>query len=414
MINIQNLIEGYTLTTGIGVCVYDRNYQIYDNKSGVEKNICAYCPKNQKNASEDESELCCNMHINAIRESINTGGIHIYPCEMGLMFWVSPIFSDGRFSGALRGAAFVDSDTKAAQEITEEFTELLKTMQSEDSSKIQALAEVLFLCAASLSAGIEDQHELIMRRTEQQRDITEKIKELEIIHSDGSSPVYPVEKERQLVAALRRGDAASAADYLNDLLAVLFFSNKNNFENIQLCAIELAVLISRVDVDSGQEGISAPQISSTYIKQIKKSKAFEELADVLHTVSKQTAGIIASYQGIPHAAAMRRAERYIHQNFTRKISLSEIAAVAGLSAPYFSTIFKEEMGENLSRYLNCLRVDKAAHMLLETNFSLSDIASACCFEDQSWFSKIFKSYTGISPGKFRSQGGAVNRYIADD
>jgi AraC-like DNA-binding protein len=85
--------------------------------------------------------------------------------------------------------------------------------------------------------------------------------------------------------------------------------------------------------------------------------------------------------------------------------LREIAKIAGLSPPYFSTIFKDEMGENLSRYINRLRVEKSIKMLLETDFSMSDISTECCFQDQSWFSKIFKSFTGISPGKYRNQGG---------
>jgi AraC-like DNA-binding protein len=117
------------------------------------------------------------------------------------------------------------------------------------------------------------------------------------------------------------------------------------------------------------------------------------------------AGQIFSFQGVRHASALRKAERYIWENYTRKISLQEIANASGLSAPYFSTIFKEEMGENLSGYLNRLRVEKASRLLTETDLSLSEIAGACGFEDQSWFSKIFKSYTGQSPGKYRNQGG---------
>jgi AraC-like DNA-binding protein len=46
--------------------------------------------------------------------------------------------------------------------------------------------------------------------------------------------------------------------------------------------------------------------------------------------------------------------------------------------------------------------------------SISDIASACGFEDQSWFSKIFKSFTGISPGKFRDQGGGSVSEIPEE
>jgi AraC-like DNA-binding protein len=58
-------------------------------------------------------------------------------------------------------------------------------------------------------------------------------------------------------------------------------------------------------------------------------------------------------------------------------------------------------------------VEKASKMLLETNFTLSEISSLCCFEDQSWFSKIFKSFTGISPGKYRSQGGTMVQEISE-
>jgi transcriptional regulator GlxA family with amidase domain len=43
-------------------------------------------------------------------------------------------------------------------------------------------------------------------------------------------------------------------------------------------------------------------------------------------------------------------------------------------------------------------------MLTETNLSISEIASACGFEDQSWFSKIFKSFTGTTPGKYHDRG----------
>jgi AraC-like DNA-binding protein len=128
---------------------------------------------------------------------------------------------------------------------------------------------------------------------------------------------------------------------------------------------------------------------------------------MLHIIVERMSAQIFSFQGMCHASVLRRAERFIWDNYTRKISLQEIAAAAGLSAPYFSTIFKEEMGENLSSYLNRLRVEKARHMLAETDLTLSEIASSCGFEDQSWFSKIFKSFTGISPGKYRGNCGDV-------
>jgi YesN/AraC family two-component response regulator len=156
------------------------------------------------------------------------------------------------------------------------------------------------------------------------------------------------------------------------------------------------------------------ELNNFNLKMIQEAKTIEDITDVLHLVVDRISDNISSFNGIPHAAALRKAENFIMQNYTRKISLKEIADIAGLSPPYFSTIFKEEMGENLSKYLNRQRVKKASSLLLETEISLAEIAALCCFEDQSWFSKIFKAYTGISPGKYRNQGGGTIRSIGGD
>ena len=113
---------------------------------------------------------------------------------------------------------------------------------------------------------------------------------------------------------------------------------------------------------------------------------------------------IFSFRGMRHSSVLRKAQRFIWGNYSRKINLEEISKASGLSAPYFSTIFNEEMGEKLSRYLNRLRVEKAAVLLTETNKPMNLIAELCGFEDQSWFSKVFKSFTGVNPGRYREAG----------
>jgi YesN/AraC family two-component response regulator len=154
------------------------------------------------------------------------------------------------------------------------------------------------------------------------------------------------------------------------------------------------------------------EANNVYLKKISDSLTVEELSANLYRIIERMAGKIFSFQGLRHASALRKAERFIWKNYTRKVSLEEIASASGLSAPYFSTIFREEMGEYLSTYLNRLRVEKACTMLIETNATLNEVSESCGFEDQSWFSKIFKSYTGHSPGKFREQGG-INAYPED-
>ena len=435
----RKVMAVYMQSTGSTVCIYDCNcLPLKENgDSGIEQNICKFCkggdsesavgdykaqPETKQAANGRGKNLPCReLHVNAIRESSRRGGTHIYKCSLGLMFWTSPIYSEGRFSCAVRGSGYLDENANAEDFAAkcngavspDEFERRVSAFPKGDTEKIESLAEMLLLCAESLSSGSEDYHEILRRRSEQQRVLSTLIAELKAKYPEGSIlPGYPLEKERLLIAALRRGSSAEAIKVLNDLLAVLIFSNQNHFRHIQLRALELVVLLSRLGNNSG--GSAAMETGARCLKRIQEAKTIEELTDILHNTVESIAAQISSFQGIPHAVALRKADRYIRENFSRKISLQEIATISGLSAPYFSTIFKEEMGENLSKYLNRLRVEKAGKLLLETDMSLSEIAGACCFEDQSWFSKIFKNFTGLSPGRYRSQGGGIIQEISEN
>jgi AraC-like DNA-binding protein/ligand-binding sensor protein len=414
----QKVVSLYTRATGSNVQIFDENFrpceadsESADKMSGIEQSVCLYCTCANRNGGAH----CREAHVNAMREAGRNGKPCIYQCELGLLFWVSPIFSEGKFSGALRGSGYISGSVDSSMSLqkcngaipAEEFTRRVAALPSGDTEKIQSLAEMLQLCAESLSTGRENYHELLRLRSEQQASLSALIEELKTKYPQGSSiPGYPLDTERQLIAALHRGDKKETEKLLNELLAMLIFSNPDNFRNIQLRALELAILLTRAGINSGSN--TAMENNAHYLKQIQEAKAIEEITGTLHGIMENVSGQITSFQGIPHALAMRKAEAYIRENLTRKISLREIAKIAGLSAPYFSTIFKEEMGENLSRYINRLRVEKASKMLIETNVSLSEISSECCFQDQSWFSKIFKSFTGISPGKYRNQGGNLS------
>jgi len=403
----RKVVSVYVRATGSAVQIYSDSFQPVkiDDEPGIEQNICCHC---------NNSAGCHEMHINAIQKSCKRGKPNIYQCDLGLMFWACPIYSDGEFSGALLGSGFLgdsaDSSVWAAavkdsESIApDEFKRRISALPIADAGKIRSLAEILLLCTESLSVGNENYHELFRLRAEQQAALSILIENLRKKYPEGSAlPGYPLEKECQLITSLHRGDKTESEKLLNEILAVLIFNNPNNFRYIQFRVLELAVLITRTGINP--TSTISMESNVRCLKQIQESKTVEELAGTLHGIVENIAGQIASFQGIPHALAMRKAETFIRENLTRKISLREISKVAGLSAPYFSTIFKEEMGENLSRYINRLRVEKASKMILETDLSLSEISSACCFEDQSWFSKIFKAFTGISPGKYRNQGG---------
>ena len=339
-------------------------------------NFCSVC----KNCSAGtaKKKTCLNMHIEAVNEARRLGGVYIYVCPDGFAFWTSPFYSGERFAGALLSGGVQGSE--------------------KNHNKVKALAQMMLICADQIS-GMS----FVQKNIPNSLTPTESRRTADISNSENST--YPMDMERMLLANLRRGDNIEAKKILVNLLNTLHEEIKGNFEAFRLKAMELAVLLSRTALDSKDiKNETILDINNRYLKKIEQSTNLQEITEILSVITELMSGKIFSFHGVRHFSALRKAERYIWENYTRKISLQEIAEASGLSAPYFSTIFKQEMGENLSNYLNRLRVEKAASMLVNTNLPISGIASACGFEDQSWFSKIFKSYTSLTPGKFREQG----------
>lgn len=77
-----------------------------------------------------------------------------------------------------------------------------------------------------------------------------------------------------------------------------------------------------------------------------------------------------------------------------------------LSPAYFSRLFKEETGESFTVYLNRVRIERSKELLLHQNLRLADIAQLVGFEDQSYFTKVFKKIVGMPPLRYRALTGA--------
>jgi YesN/AraC family two-component response regulator len=346
---------------------------------------CKHCAR--KNDEAMGKNTCSLLHIKAIEEARRLGGSYIYVCSDGFVFWTSPFYSGERFAGALLSGGVVKSE--------------------ENSDKVKALAQMMLICADQISGLSFVQKNITPRLTVPRQELRLQAQESGAVKEKNhkAQNAYPMDMERRLLASLRRGDNIEARKILVDLLNTLHRDTKENFPVFRLKAMELAVLLSRAVSDPKDIKNDVDlDTNNRYLIKIEESSTLQEITEILSIITERMSGKIFSFHGVRHFSALRKAERYIWENYTRKISLKEIAHASGLSAPYFSTIFKEEMGENLSNYLNRLRVEKAAVMLATTNLPISGVAAACGFEDQSWFSKIFKNNTGFTPAKYREQG----------
>ncbi|MCP4023389.1 MAG: AraC family transcriptional regulator [Desulfobacteraceae bacterium] len=91
---------------------------------------------------------------------------------------------------------------------------------------------------------------------------------------------------------------------------------------------------------------------------------------------------------------------YMRSNYARKITLAQLSKESGLSSFHFQKVFLKEKGVSPNDYLFKIRTDKAAVLLLKGE-SITDVAFATGFTDQSHFTKCFKRFIGITPGRYR-------------
>lgn len=101
---------------------------------------------------------------------------------------------------------------------------------------------------------------------------------------------------------------------------------------------------------------------------------------------------------------MKLAIGYIQSHLQEKLSLEKICGEAGLSKFYFIRQFKKTTGMTPIAFINSLRCEDAKKLLLHRKASVHEIALQCGFENDSYFSKVFKEYSGVLPTEFRSRG----------
>lgn len=98
---------------------------------------------------------------------------------------------------------------------------------------------------------------------------------------------------------------------------------------------------------------------------------------------------------------VRKVLRHMEEHYAEPLSVAGIAKGLNVSESYLSQCFKRETGASMKRYLTMCRMQKAKQLLLSTDESVGAIAMAVGYSDFRQFSKMFKTFTGVTPVQCR-------------
>ncbi|WP_411736349.1 response regulator [Paenibacillus sp. M2] len=96
-----------------------------------------------------------------------------------------------------------------------------------------------------------------------------------------------------------------------------------------------------------------------------------------------------------------KVQTYIEDHLSHGLSLDELGKVAHLHPVYFSKLFKQETGENVSNYISRKRLEKASQLLQDSELRVADIAQMVGYRKNQYFIQLFKVEYGVTPYQYR-------------
>lgn len=93
--------------------------------------------------------------------------------------------------------------------------------------------------------------------------------------------------------------------------------------------------------------------------------------------------------------------QYIGKHCHEKLSLKQLGDEFHMSPKYFSVFFQKHFHKNLTEHITSIRIEKAKKLLLESDADMEQIALRAGFTDSSYFIRVFRQTTGMTPGRYR-------------
>lgn len=98
---------------------------------------------------------------------------------------------------------------------------------------------------------------------------------------------------------------------------------------------------------------------------------------------------------------VRKAMAYLHEHYAEPVTRRDIAQYVGMAEDHLTHCFRQELGMTPVTYLNRYRVNRARHLLKHSELSVTSVALDVGFSDSSYFSRVFRRETGMSPESYR-------------
>lgn len=225
---------------------------------------------------------------------------------------------------------------------------------------------------------------------------------VEDITTDDGNKLYNIDSEELLIEYIKSGMEVKATNLIDKYFANLSIKHINP-EFIYSYCFEILVRIKKEIYIDDFKSFMPRNLEQISIMKIKKHNTLNSLKvfllDILMTIFEAR----KRYEQDNQIRVISRAKKYIVDNYKNNITLDEIAFEVDMSKNYFSYLFKRETGIGMWDYLTHVRIEKAKELLKESNSKIYEIAYEIGYENSSYFNRMFKKHTGVTPKEYQNK-----------
>ena len=218
------------------------------------------------------------------------------------------------------------------------------------------------------------------------------------------------EAENRLIEAVSQGQSRKAEMMLAHTSQISLEQRSSEMlRNTKNYTVILNTLLRKAAEQGGVHPLYIDRLSAEFAKRIEKLKRQDDISAFWQEMAHRYCLLVKKHSLKPYSPLVQKVISRVEFDLAGDLSLKANAKALNVNASYLSTLFKKELGMNLTEYVNGKRVEYAIYLLNTTKLSISAVGQRCGIQDDNYFTKIFKKYVGKTPKQFRQENALFPR-----
>ena len=219
-----------------------------------------------------------------------------------------------------------------------------------------------------------------------------------------SSDIYRADSiEKQMTGIVASGDTKRLAEWIRSIPTVrtgiladtLLRQNKNSF-------IVTTAIVSRTAVKAGMDIEDAYRMSDSFILMCENTKTSEEITSLYISMLTSYTNAVKEIKQLAGDSSLKNdILRYVTHHISEAVTTGALSEHLFISRSRLSTVFKQIYGEDLSRYIQKIKIERSRELLKDKQRTITQISDYLGYSSSSHFTRVFRSVTGMTPNAYR-------------